>query len=124
MNTQEKLDRLAELDAHRDVILIDKDALKQQVIPVEIKQQLQDIDAEYDPKLEAIAQERSQLEAEIRNDVMVAGESVKGGIYRASYVKGRISWNTEALDGYALTHPEINIYRKEGAPTVRISKGG
>ena len=72
MNTQEKLDRLAELDARRDVILLGNDALKQQIIPAEIKQQLQDIDAEYDPKLEAIAQERSQLEAEIRNDVMVA----------------------------------------------------
>lgn len=122
MNTQEKLDRLAELDAHRDTILVDVEALKQQVIPAEIKEQLQDIDSEYNPKLDAISQEHTQLEAEIRNDVMVSGESVKGDRYRASYVKGRISWNTEALDGYALTHPEINICRKEGAPTVRIAK--
>jgi len=122
MNTQEKLDRLAELDAHRDAVLMDKEALKRQIIPEEVKQQLRDVDSEYNPKLEAISQERAQLEAEVRNDVMVYGVSVKGERYRASYVKGRISWNTEALDGYALTHPEINICRKEGAPTVRIAK--
>ena len=122
MNTQEKLDRLAELDAHRDAVLMDKEALKQQIMPEEVKQQLRDVDSEYNPKLEAISQERAQLEAEVRNDVMVYGVSVKGERYRASYVKGRISWNTEALDGYALAHPEINICRKEGAPTVRIAK--
>jgi len=73
MNTQEKLDRLAELDAHRDVIQLDKETLKQSVIPKEIKEQLADIDAEYNPQLEIIAVERAQLEAEIRNDVMVSG---------------------------------------------------
>lgn len=122
MNTEQKLDRLAELDAQKDLVQMDMDNLKQSVIPAEVKEKLNDIDAEYSPKLEAISTERATLEAEIRNDVMVSGESVKGGIYRASYVKGRISWNTEALDGYALTHPEINICRKEGAPTVRIAK--
>jgi hypothetical protein len=122
MNTTEKLDRLAELDAHRDMVLVDKEALKQSVIPAEVKQQLRDIDSEYDPKLDAIAQERAQLEAEVRNDVMVSGESVVGEVYRASYVKGRVSWDTKALDGYALTHPEIEKLRIEGAPTVRIAK--
>lgn len=59
MNTQQKLDRLAELDAHRDTILVDVEALKQQIIPAEVKQQLRDIDEEYDSILEAIFQERS-----------------------------------------------------------------
>jgi len=122
MNTTEKLDRLAELDAHRDMVLVDKEALKQSIIPAEVKQQLRDIDSEYDPKLDAIAQERAQLEAEVKNDVMVSGESVKGETYRASYVKGRISWDTKALDGYAVAHPEIEKLRTEGAPTVRIAK--
>lgn len=121
MNTQEKLDRLAELDAHRDTILVDVEALKQQIIPAEVKQQLRDIDEEYDSKLEAISQERSQLELEVRDEVMVAGESVKGNVYRASYVEGRTSWDTKALDGYAVAHPEIAQFKKLGAPSVRIS---
>jgi len=104
MNTQEKLDRLAELDAHRDTILVDVEALKQQIIPAEVKQQLRDIDEEYDSKLEAISQERSQLELEVRDEVMVAGE-----------------WDTKALDGYAVAHPEIAQFKKLGAPSVRIS---
>jgi hypothetical protein len=122
MNTQEKLDRLAELDAHRDAVLMDKEVLKQQIVPTEIKQMLRDVDSEYDPKLEAIAQERVQLEAEVRNDVMVTGESVKGNTYRASYVLGRTSWDTAALDGYAAAHPEISQFKKLGVPTVRIAK--
>ncbi len=122
MNTQEKLDRLAELDANRDVVILDMESLRNSVIPIEVKEKLNEIDAEFSPRLEAIAAERAQLEAEIRNDVMISGESAAGDVYRASYVKGRVSWNTEALDGYALTHPEINICRKEGAPSVRIVK--
>ena len=122
MNTTEKLDRLAELDAHLDMVLLDKEALKQSVIPAEVKQQLRDIDFEYDPKLEAISQERAQLEAEVRNDVMVSGQSIKGETYRASYVLGRTSWDTAALDGYAAVHPEIAQFKKLGAPTVRIAK--
>ncbi len=122
MNTTEKLDRLAELDAHRDMVLVDKEALKQSIIPAEVKQQLRDIDSEYDPKLEAISQERAQLEAEVRNDVMVSGEGVIGEVYRASYVEGRTSWDTKALDGYAVAHPEIVQFKKLGAPTVRIAK--
>lgn len=122
MNTQEKLDRLAELDAHRDTILVDVEALKKSIIPAEIKEQLRDIDSEYNPKLDSISQERAQLEAEVRNDVMVTGESVKGNTYRASYVLGRTSWDTAALDGYAAAHPEISQFKKLGAPTVRIAK--
>jgi hypothetical protein len=37
-------------------------------------------------------------------------------------VKGRVSWDTKALDGYAVAHPEIEKLRIEGAPTVRIAK--
>jgi hypothetical protein len=122
MNTEQKLDRLAELDAQKDLVQMDMDNLKQSVIPVEIKEKLDDINAEYSPKLEAISTERATLEAEIRNDVMVSGQSVKGEVYNASYVNGRTSWDTKALDGYAAVHPEILQFKTVGAPTVRISR--
>lgn len=95
---------------------------KRNEMPVEIKEKLSEIDAEFNPRLEAIATERAQLEAEIRNDVMVSGQSVKGEVYNASYVNGRTLWDTKALDGYAAAHPEILQFKTVGAPTVRISR--
>jgi hypothetical protein len=122
MNTLENLNKLAELDAQRNITEMEKEKLVQSVLTPEIKQHLRDIDDEFAPQLEAINNERSQIEAEVRNDVMVSGESVKGDFYRASYVQGRTLWDTKALDGYAAAHPEIVQFKKEGAPSVRISK--
>jgi len=45
---------------------------------------------------------------------------VKGRELEAVYVKGRISWDNKALDGYAAAHPEIGAFRKQGDPSVSI----
>ncbi|MBI3741394.1 MAG: hypothetical protein HY257_06525 [Chloroflexi bacterium] len=60
------------------------------------------------------------LEKEIRNDVTALGASVKGKKFHAVYSHGRISWNTKALDEFAVLHPEVNDFRKQGEPSVSI----
>lgn len=122
MDTIEKLNKLADLTAQRDIVQMEKEKLVQSVLTPEIKQQLREIDDEFAPQFEAIDETYKQLEADVRNDVMVSGESFKGDLLRASYVKGRVSWDTKALDGYATVHPEIERFKTEGAPSVRISK--
>ena len=122
MDTIEKLNKLADLTAQRHVVQMEKEKLVLSVLTPEIKQQLREIDDEFAPQFEAIDETYKQIESDVRNDVMVSGESVKGDVLRASYVKGRISWDTKALDGYAAAHPEIEQFKKEGAPSVRISK--
>lgn len=47
-------------------------------------------------------------------------ESVKGEKLQAVFSKGKTTWITKALEGYALAHPEINKLKKTGKPSVSI----
>lgn len=54
MDTKNKLDRLAELQAQADVIRLHYEGIRENIIPPEIKQQLADIDAEYQTSIELL----------------------------------------------------------------------
>jgi hypothetical protein len=69
----------------------------------------------------AVAAEREQaLEAEIRAAVAEAGASVKGSRLQAVYVRGRTTWDTRGLERYAADHPEVNDFKRQGAPSVNL----
>jgi len=86
------------------------------VITEEIKQQLKDIEAEFAPDIEHFDKVISELEVEIKEMVIVHGESVKGEHMMVSFNKGRASWDGKGLDGYAVAHPEILQFKKIGNP--------
>lgn len=44
--------------------------------------------------------------------------SIKGEYLQAVYSKGRSSWDTKSIEGYAASHPELLQFKKTGAPTV------
>ena len=71
-------------------------------------------------KLEAVNSNLKALEEGIRNLAKQAKRSIKGKFFQVVYVRGRVSWNTEALDKYANEHPEVAYFRKEGEPSVQI----
>lgn len=124
---EDKLRQLKELDAHLDVIRMDKKSAIDSVITSEIKAELDAIDAEFDGISEAIIATIDQLTAEVKDEVLVSGSSIKKGKthYGASFIKGRVSWDIKALEGYAVAHPEIEKFRKkDGDPSVRINKKG
>ena len=52
--------------------------------------------------------------------VFTIGATVKANGLMAVYNKGRVSWDSKLLDGYAVAHPEILAARKEGDPSVTI----
>jgi hypothetical protein len=56
----------------------------------------------------------------VKESVIAGGESVKGEFLHAVYVKGRTTWETKLLDGFAAAHPEILQFRKVGEPSVTI----
>ena len=62
------------------------------------------------------------LESEIKRMVITSGESCKGDGYNALFVKGRVTWDTKALNGYAIARPEIEQFRKIGRPSARITR--
>jgi len=121
-NIVEKLDRLANFMAERDVLNLQKNELIDQVLTPEIKARLAEIESEFAGKVEAVEANIADLETEIRQEVLRRGASVKGTFMRVNWHKGRVSWDTRSLDAYAELHPEVTSFRKQGEPYVSITK--
>jgi len=122
MDIYEKIEKYSDLGVGIDLIHQEKQALIDTVLTPEIKEKLAEIDAEFDPKVEQLLQEKSQLEAEIKDEVLNAGRTIKGTYHSFVWSKPRVSWDTKALDGYALAHPEIAQFRKPGKPSVSVRR--
>jgi hypothetical protein len=123
-DTKEKLDRLANFQAERDYLQLKKKELIDQTIPPEIKARLEEIELEFAAQLAAVDENLKLLEEEIRFEILTHGESVRGEFLVAQWCKGHVSWDTKSLDDYAVDHPEIKRFRKEGAPYTQIRKVG
>jgi len=122
MDIYEKIEKYSDIGFGIDLIHQEKQALIDEVLTPEIKEKLAEIDAEFDPKIEEILQQKSTLEAEIKQEVLQAGRTVKGTYHSFVWSKPRVSWDTKALDGYAAAHPEIQQFRIEGSPSVSVRK--
>ena len=116
------LEELAGLKDGAYALLEKKQQLVDQVITPEIKAKIEEINAEFEPAIVAANEKIDALESSIKQHVIAGGETVKGSVLMAVYSKGRVSWDTKALDGYAVAHPEVGQFRKEGAPSVSIRK--
>ena len=87
-----------------------------------IAQRKAEIEVEFSGKAEAVDENIKKLTEEIKSDVLTMGVSVKGKYYQGIYVKGRVTWDTSKMDGYAVGHPEVLFMRKEGDPSCTIRK--
>jgi hypothetical protein len=114
-----KLEELAELRAAAELTRLDYEAKRAEILQV-VQAELEALEAEYAPLFEAAETRGAALEAEIRAEVVEAGASVRGSQLQAVYVRGRTSWDTAGLDAYAEEHPEVQDYRRQGAPSVSL----
>jgi DNA-directed RNA polymerase sigma subunit (sigma70/sigma32) len=115
----EKLERLTNLHGALDVTRMDYESKRAEILK-RIQAELEALDLEYKPVLEAAQENIVALENEIRTDVLLYGQTVSGGQYRASYTQGRVSWDNEGMTKYAASHPEILRFRKQGQPIVSL----
>ena len=118
-----KLERLADLRAAVDVARMDYEAKRAEILR-KVQAELDAVEAEFQPVLEGGEANASALEAEIKNDVLLRGESLHGGVYHAIYMKGRVSWDNQGINDYAQVHPEVLKFRKEGQPSVSLRIAG
>jgi hypothetical protein len=118
----EKLDQLANFQAQRDVLELQKKELMDQILPPEVKARLEEIEIEFAQRKEAVEANITTLEAEIKDDVLRYGQTVKGTFLRVVYHAGRVSWDNKALDAYARAQPEVLKFRRQGEPYVSITK--
>ena len=114
-----KLERLTNLRGAADVAKMDYEAKRAEILK-KIQADLDALDLEFKPVLEAAEENIAALENEIKTDVLLYGESVSGGSYRAAYTHGRVSWDNEGMTKYAESHPDILQFRKQGNPIVSL----
>lgn len=115
----EKLELLTNLRGAADVARLNYEAKRAEILE-QIQAELDALDAEYKPVLEAAQENIAALENEIKTDVLLYGESISGGMYRASYTQGRVSWDNGGMAKYAASHPEVLQFRKQGQPIVSL----
>ena len=115
----EKLERLSNLRNAAEFTRLDYETKRTDILK-QIQSELDALDIEYKPVLEAAEENIATLENEIKTDVLLYGESVSGGMYRACYTHGRISWDNEGMARYATIHPDVLQFRKQGQPIVSL----
>jgi hypothetical protein len=73
-------------------------------------------------EMERLGINAEMLETTVREGVLTIGKTVKGVGLQALFIPGKPSWNNDALEGYAIAHPEILPFKSVGKPFVQIRK--
>ena len=115
----EKLERLSNLRNAAEFTRLDYETKRTQILK-QVQAELDALDSEYKPVLERVEENIAALENEIKTDVLLHGESVSGGMYRATYTQGRVSWDNDGMTNYAASHPDVLQFRKQGQPIVAL----
>jgi hypothetical protein len=114
-----KFEQLAELRAYAGELRKRADAEREQVLE-KVRAELQAVEAKYEPALQEASQAIAELEAEVKAEVLKVGRTVRVGPVRAVFYRGRVTWDSKGLARYAQGHPELERFRKVGAPCVVI----
>ena len=115
----EKLERLSSLRNAAEFTRLDYETKRKELLK-RIQSDLDALDTEYKPVLEAAEENIAMLENEIKTDVLLYGESVSGGMYRAVYTQGRVSWDNDGMARHATSHPDVLQFRRQGQPIVSL----
>ena len=95
---------------------------RQDAIPQEVREQLETIEAEYQPKLDALREKLKSLEDEVKGQVLNTGSTLKGNVVMAVYRKGSTKWDEKHLERLAAEYPRILEAKMEGKPSVAIQR--
>jgi Asp-tRNA(Asn)/Glu-tRNA(Gln) amidotransferase A subunit family amidase len=116
--TEQERKRSAEMKAKIDADL----TAKVKDVYAQVEQRKSDIEYEFTDKAKSVIDNISSLTAEIKAETIKAGSSQKGKFWQAVYVRGRVTWNTDMLDGMCIAYPELTKARKVGEPSVTLRK--
>ena len=114
------LDQLAEIHHKLDLLNLDYTTRRQEMLSPEIRMALAELDAEFLETKDSAEANIGALKSQIEALAKEHGASVAGQYMRATFVKGRITWDAKALDGYMIAEPALAAFRKEGDPSIRI----
>ena len=95
---------------------------RQDAIPPEVREQIETIEAEYQPKLDVLREKLKALENEVKELVLNTGSTLKGNVVMAVYRRGSIKWDEKHLLRLAIEYPRILEAKIEGKPSVAIQR--
>jgi len=114
------LHELAELRAARDLLGLDYEAKRQAILAI-VSGQLAEVEDEYAPNFRTVDEKIGELEEMLKQAALLRGASVAGEQLQVVVSKPRTTWDSAGLNGYAVAHPEILAFRKQGdASSVSI----
>ncbi len=114
-----KLDKLTEITTALDTLQIDYEAKRAEILKT-VQNDLEVLEAEYTPIVQEMRDGIAKLKAEIKNDVLLNGSTIRSSRYKAVYMRGRVTWDTKGITKYAEVNPEIMKFRRQGRPSVSI----
>lgn len=92
-----------------------------------VQPQLDRIDADMTPRLKLLAERMAAAELAVKQAVLAHGRSHwwKGRV-KVTYSRGRVTFDSKGLQEYAVTHPEVERFKKVGNPivSIRYESGG
>lgn len=121
----QELNELSNLHAQIEALELQKQARIDEILTSEIKSKLDAIESEFADLIRSVEENIQIAKERIKPSVLRFEATVKGTGVQVVYYKGRVSWDTKSLDSYAMSHPEILQFRRQGKPTVsfrRINK--
>jgi hypothetical protein len=114
-----KLNELSDVQAALAVARLDYEAKRAEILKT-VQAELDALSEEYQPLIDVSEGRIAALSEEIKQEVSRYGASVKAAHLHAVYSRGRVTWDTKGLDRYAVGHPEVIGFRKQGQPTVSL----
>lgn len=104
----------------QELLNSEKEATIDQIIPLEMKAILNQIQRDFQENLKRLNNEIISLEEEIKQETVNCATTVKGTYLQAIFSQGMKTWDSKALEQYSKSHPEIITFRKQGKPFVSI----
>jgi len=122
----DKLNRLADAEAHRTVLELRKQEAIDLAVPEEVKAVIARINADFDTQIGYADHLIGSLREEVKEDTLELCHTVRGDRKMAVWNSPRVTWDGKGLQGYAVANPEIKAFMKVGRPTVtiRVNKKG
>src|SRR3990172_4956317 len=87
-----KIEELTQVKSAADVTRLDYEQKRAEILKA-VQEELNALDAEYNPLLETANSRASTLETELRQEVLQFGATVKGSKLSFTFMHGRVSWD-------------------------------
>ncbi len=101
---------------------VEMERARQDAIPPEVREQIETIEAEYQPKLDVLREKLKSLEDEVKEQVLNTCSTLKGNVVMAVYRRGSTKWDEKHLERLAIEFPRILEAKIEGKPSVAIQR--